>query len=348
MRVCEECGKANQDLRKYCIRCGSKLVKATKPIESPKAPVRETGKLTTKATYDKEEETAEAAMASDSASVTTEDRWVRPSEVSRDRVRKSEKSRGKTELEKAQEAFRRADQVGFDEPSSGVVESRMLRASDVRGLLEEQEAQGLSPEVQAPPAETLEGSESVPPPSPKPPAEENEAAEEKILGSHSAIVRDSMDARESEELSRTLSSESGEMEEFRSAKYGEVEEEYPVVSAVDKESEGLEYEELSDEETVEVKPEKSSVHKEAVPPGTFITCPNCGEVIAVDSFVYPPEIYSAMGHARLKQARFFVVQGKYDEASRIGSIARSLFSKAEDESGLKEVSRLVDSMLKDG
>ncbi|TFF67095.1 hypothetical protein EU520_01650 [Candidatus Thorarchaeota archaeon] len=342
MRVCEQCGKANQDLRKFCIRCGAKLVKATKTNETPKTTVRETGRVTTKATYDKEE-AAEAPTPSDAASVTTEDRWVRPSEVARDRVRKTERSSGKTEFEKAQEAFRRADQVGFDEPSSGVVESRMLRASDVRGLLEEQEAEALASETTPSPPISGEPGPSTPATTP---AEEDDDAEQKILGSHSAIVRDSMDARESDELSRTLSSEAGEMEEFRSARYGEVEERPHIEPAIEEEGEELEYHELDASEVEEVTRDESSTKTSAVPPGRLTTCPNCGEVISIDSFEYPPEIYSAMGHARLKQARFFVVQGKYSDANRIVMIARALFEMAEDEGGLKEVSRLVDSMMK--
>ncbi len=345
MRVCEECGKANQDLRKFCIRCGAKLVKAGKATEISKPSARETGKVTTKATYDKEE-SKEPPPPSHSASVTTEDRWVRPSEVSRDRVRKIGKSRGMTELEKAQEAFRRAEEVGFDEPSSGVVESRMLRASDVRGLLEEQEtADMLSEKTESSHAagisEPMESdqiaSESI--------DDESDEAEKKILGSHSAIVRDSIDSKETEELSKTLSSEGEEMSEFRSARYQEVDDDTPVISAVDKDSVGLEYEELADAD-VQEKKRAPVVTRSEVTADTLIPCPNCGEMIVADSFDYPSEVYSAMGHARLKQARFFVVQGKDDEAMRSVRIARFLFEKSQDEGGLKEVSRLVDSMAK--
>ncbi len=345
MRVCEECGKANQDLRKFCIRCGAKLVKAGKVSEISKPSARETGKVTTKATYDKEGP-KEPPTPSDTTSVTTEDRWVRPSEVSRDRVRKTGKSRGMTELEKAQEAFRRAEEVGFDEPSSGVVESRMLRASDVRGLLEEQETAEMLSETTGSPhapdiSEPLESdhiaSETT--------DEESNDAEKKILGSHSAIVRDSMDSKETEKLSKTLSSESGEMSEFRSAKYEEVDEDIPVISAEDRDSGGLEYTELGDEDAQETQRTAVPTTSE-ITPDTLIPCPNCGEMVLADSFDYPSEVYSAMGHARLKQARFFVVQGKDDDAMRSVRIARFLFEKAKDKGGLKEVLRLVDSMAK--
>ena len=60
-------------------------------------------------------------------SVTTGDKWVRPSEVSRDRLRTGERHTGKTELEKAREAFAVAD--GSDP------EQRMLRASELRELM---------------------------------------------------------------------------------------------------------------------------------------------------------------------------------------------------------------------
>ena len=51
-----------------------------------------------------------------------------------------------------------------------------------------------------------------------------------------------------------------------------------------------------------------------------------------------------MGQARLKNARFFVVQGKYEEAEQNTRIAMSLFSRAEDLDGLIELEALMESL----
>jgi hypothetical protein len=79
-----------------------------------------------------------------------------------------------------------------------------------------------------------------------------------------------------------------------------------------------------------------------------IACPACGNVMNVDMFEYPREVYSAMGAARLKQARFFIVQGKPDDASRAVGIALALFDKAEDETGKAEAAKLAESIKKKG
>ncbi len=80
----------------------------------------------------------EGYTRSDTVKATTDDKWVRPSQVARDRVRSKSTSRGKSEMEKAKEAFAKAEGVGIYEPDgSGVVETRMLRASEVRELMGE-------------------------------------------------------------------------------------------------------------------------------------------------------------------------------------------------------------------
>jgi hypothetical protein len=70
--------------------------------------------------------------------------------------------------------------------------------------------------------------------------------------------------------------------------------------------------------------------------------------VHLDDFSYPVEIYSVMGEARLKQARFYVVQGKYEEAKRVISIARGLFTKADDDSGLAQADKLANSLERSG
>jgi hypothetical protein len=94
--------------------------------------------------------------------------------------------KAKSELEKAQEAFARAEEVGIEEGDEGIVETRMLRASEVRELLEsaaEYEAQ--PPPMPAQPEITEPGA----PPQPAPPAMPTpKDLEEGILGAQSSLV----------------------------------------------------------------------------------------------------------------------------------------------------------------
>ena len=129
MKTCASCGKVNIPTRKYCTRCGKLLiiVKNDKPSPTPIPEVKPTPS------------TAENQyVRSDTVKATTDDVWVRPSQVSRDRMRSSSSSGGKSEFEKAKAAFARAEGVGFEEATgSGIVEPRMLRASEVRELMGE-------------------------------------------------------------------------------------------------------------------------------------------------------------------------------------------------------------------
>lgn len=142
MITCSACGKANQPTRKFCIRCGASLLmkvqetrqKETPPVPEPKAapaaaPVRKTS-------------TPDSTVAPEKLSVTTGEKWVRPSSVERDRLRTGERHTGKTELEKAREAFAIADKSD--------VETRMLRASEVRQLMAEASTAPQTPTAPAP------------------------------------------------------------------------------------------------------------------------------------------------------------------------------------------------------
>ena len=114
MRSCEKCGKANQPTRKFCIRCGASLIKKSKPqavttpAPTPAPHVPETP--------------APVISPTPQPEPTTANQSVKPSEVSRDRVRVAGGSKKKSELEKAQEAFAKAETVGIDEADgSGIV-----------------------------------------------------------------------------------------------------------------------------------------------------------------------------------------------------------------------------------
>jgi hypothetical protein len=126
MKTCPKCGKANDVTRKYCVRCGSSLIKSAEPPE-PSVPeeipeVEEaaeggpSGSEVTKAAYESTEEGV---------------RHVRPSQIDPDRVRGAERHIDKTEFEKAQEIL-----------SDSESDERMLRASELQGLeaeIEEEE-----------------------------------------------------------------------------------------------------------------------------------------------------------------------------------------------------------------
>ncbi len=157
MKNCPHCGRANQPTRKYCIRCGGLLLAvdqkpktidsaSEKPATPPQPTVREI---------------QPPVSSSSEARVTTNDEWVKPSQVARDRVRSGNGlSKPKSEMEKAKEAFARAEQVGIEETGEGIIETRMLRASEVQELMGDLERQRQAADI-AP---------SAPPPMAPPPA----------------------------------------------------------------------------------------------------------------------------------------------------------------------------------
>jgi hypothetical protein len=165
MRTCPKCGRANQPTRKYCIRCGGNLLSVEKkpktispPVEPPATPEPEV------------KEAPPPITSTSEARVTTNDEWVKPSSVSRDRVRSADgTTKPKSEFEKAKEAFAKADQVGIEEEGEGIIETRMLRASEVQELMGDLEAQRETPA--APPSTPVPAAPPVtPPPSAPPPA----------------------------------------------------------------------------------------------------------------------------------------------------------------------------------
>ncbi|MFX1367187.1 MAG: hypothetical protein ACFFAY_01120 [Promethearchaeota archaeon] len=172
MRTCK-CGKANNPTRKFCVRCGASLLEPIREKTPAPKPVPEP------------EPVARTPVPTNGASVTTEDKWVRPSEVAKDRVRKSP-PKVKSELEKAREAFARAEEVGIEEGPEGIVETRMLRASEVRELMEG--AAQMAEEAAMQPQTPTDYSDSAAPQPVAPVAPSPQDLEEGILGSKSALV----------------------------------------------------------------------------------------------------------------------------------------------------------------
>ncbi len=125
--------------RKYCTRCGASLLKtAEEPKPKSSVSIPEVGRVVTGASMIKEEPSEELPSAEE-PSVSDEERIVRPSEVSVDRVRTAERHMEKTEYEKAQETFADSEKLEPDE--------RMLRASELQGLEAEIEEPSVSDEV---------------------------------------------------------------------------------------------------------------------------------------------------------------------------------------------------------
>ncbi len=336
VRTCDKCGKANQDTRKFCIRCGASLLKPIKekPTPTPIPVITQPKTPTTRMT------------TTEQPAPTTEDKWVKPSEVSRDRVRAPSRHKQKSELEKAREAFAKAESVGIDEEEgSGVVESRMLRASEVKELLEGPAMMAGGEETPTP--TIMEGSEPLPPEAEemmRPNMLTSEQIEESILGSKSVFIEKAAPPHHDTQPDATESNARVSPElsaEFSSRKYGE--EETASVEETE-ETTGFTPHIPSASPTPATKYDSQTKEFLSDDVDLVITCPDCGKTISVDMFEYPREVYSAMAAARLKQARFFIVQGKGNEALRIVRMANALYSKAGDNKGLEEVRKIIETL----
>ena len=363
VRTCDKCGKANQPTRKFCIRCGSSLIKKDAPKEKAPLPTAEQAPV------------AEVPVApAPETPAASDDKWVKPSSVSPDRMRTAGGlTRPKSEFEKAKEAFAKAETVGIDEADgSGVIETRMLRASEVKELLEGPGMMAGGEEV--PPPTMMEGSEPLPPEAAHlmPQAGPTQAQiEESILGSKSAFVEQppepepepvpdpmvappTAEGPVSPELSAEFSSTRYEMEggvpvieatTAEEASEAELTYDEPVAAPAEPEAEPTPFAPVDKPAPAAPEPAKAPAKPDA-DLDLVIACPDCGKVINVDMFDYPNDVYSRMGAARLKQARFFVVQGKPDEAMQAVRKARAFYEKADDKKGLKEVLKLVESLAK--
>lgn len=121
--------------RKYCVRCGASLIQPIKE-EEPKEVVRnlESRQATTRETIPRVG-THESSPTPKVEGIIISSRLAKPSTIQQNRMRTAERHVGRTELDKAKDAFHRADQAGIEEGDGGIVEPRMLRASEVRELM---------------------------------------------------------------------------------------------------------------------------------------------------------------------------------------------------------------------
>lgn len=195
MRICSKCGRSNSVTRKYCVRCGASLIQAIKKKEPKEvARIPEAAQATTRETTSSVGTQKEAPTPKPEVSVTS-GKLVRPSMIQQNRVRTAERHGGKTELEKAKEAFNRADQASTEEGYGGIVEPRMLRASEVRELMAsmanlQDDAMTQAPEPiiqpELPPQKPPEA--GIPPGVTPQPIERDITSTEPILASQSAPV----------------------------------------------------------------------------------------------------------------------------------------------------------------
>lgn len=161
MRTCSKCGRANTPTRKFCVRCGASLLIPLEENDATPEPERRTtvAETTPDSPRSADIPSAETAVASPS------DKTVRPSEVDRDRLRTAPGSKEKSEMEKAREAFARAEEVGIEEEvGEGIIETRMLRASEVRELLDEatiHSEESTTPSVETPPSSVSTDPEAI-------------------------------------------------------------------------------------------------------------------------------------------------------------------------------------------
>ena len=168
MRTCPKCGRANQPTRNYCIRCGGLLLS----VEQKPKTIASADDVPVIPTQPEVVSEPPPVSPSEGLRVTTNDEWVKPSQVSRDRVRTVEStSKQKSEMEKAKEAFAKADQIGIEETGEGIIETRMLRASEVQELMGELERERQAPEtppsaphIATPPPTTVDTPPAATPP----------------------------------------------------------------------------------------------------------------------------------------------------------------------------------------
>jgi hypothetical protein len=267
-------------------------------------------------------------------------------------------------------------------PESTLEESEILDESDELPSLEESEFDELrietprtiEPEVLPPVDEELSWDEStISPTEPKPVEEELPFVEEPATAEEHEVLDDtSMDEPDtSEGKSTDMSWEEGVDEIKEGMPFKEIEpprvytEEVPVTT-----EEALEH--LFPEGVPkEVREETREAVEHLFPEGrgstttTFIdvvvgkpsriglkgplqeletpVCPNCGIALSSDEFEYPPYVFEAMGKARIEHGEHLLSENEHESAIESFEIAKKLFEKADNEKGVTESTKRVDS-----
>jgi hypothetical protein len=273
----------------------------------------------------------------DSHTIERQDEIVRPSQIVRDRIRTTKYTRVESELEKARRAFARADAVGIRKEKAGIVETRMVRASEIPELMRKARERKRMGSRETPDMDAMRTREFV---SRKATTGDTltsarEAEERKMLGALSTYVSpDKTDSPSSAALTKdtalSTEDETGRFASFSSSRY-----------------EVTPSEPMPEHRTVsppEVKvPLVWELAPETPPKGRATAAtPQMESVSApeADTFAYPRAVYKAMGVARLEQARRLVATGRKEEAQRAAYISRTFFELARDDAGITQVDRL--------
>ncbi len=270
----------------------------------------------------------------DSYAIESGDECVRPSQIARDRIILTKYTRVESELEKARRAFARADAVGIQKEKAGIIETRMVRASEIPELMRRARERKRTPSRETPDMDAMKIEETLTP--------AREAAERKMLGALSTYVTpNSTDSTprptltEAPELSRGEPAE--QFASFTSSRY-------EVAPSEPKPEQQTDSPPAAKVPLVWELPHETPTKEETI---TATPHPKTVSAPEASTFEYPRAVYKAMGVARLEQARRLIAAGRKDEAQRAAYISRTFFELARDDAGITQVNRL-ESTRRDG
>jgi hypothetical protein len=263
----------------------------------------------------------------DSVGAESQDECVRPSQIARDRIILTKYTRVESELEKARRAFARADAIGIKKETTGIVETRMVRASEIPELMRKARERKKTSSRETPDMDAMRTRETLTP--------AREAAERKMLGALSTYVTPNRtDSTPSPRLTEDPALSRGEQTEqfasFTSSRYEAAPSEPKPEQRTD--SPPAAKVPLVWELPPETPPKERVTA--VTPPSEIVSAPEAG------TFEYPRAVYKAMGVARLEQARRLIAAGRNEEAQRAAYISKTFFELARDDAGITQVNRL--------
>ena len=263
----------------------------------------------------------------DSHAIDSQDECVRPSQIVRDRIILTKYTRVESELEKARRAFARADAVGIKKEKAGIIETRMVRASEISELMRKARERKRTPSRETPDMDAMRTEEALTP--------AREAAERKMLGALSTYVTPNRtDSTPNPRLTEDPALSPGEQTEqfasFTSSRY----EAAPSESKPERQTDSPP--EVKMPLVWELPPETPPKERTAAatPHPKTVSAPEAG------TFEYPRAVYKAMGVARLEQARRLIAAGRNEEAQRAAYISKTFFELAQDDAGITQINRL--------
>ena len=259
--------------------------------------------------------------------IESQDECVRPSQIVRDRIILTKYTRVESELEKARRAFARADAIGIKKETAGIVETRMVRASEIQELMRRARERKRTPSRETPDMDAMRTGETLTP--------AREAAERKMLGALSTYVTPIMtDSAPSPTLTEDPALSPGEQTEqfasFTSSKYEAAPSEPKPEQRTD--SPPAAKMPLVWELPPETPPKERVTA--VTPQSKIVSAPEAG------TFEYPRAVYKAMGVARLEQAKRLIAAGRNEEAQRAAYISKTFFELAREDAGITQVNRL--------